>query len=130
MSYIKKFNRIKNLGLFKDFKWPPELPEFKQYNLIYGWNGTGKTTFSRLMNSLNAGYCTNFSALEYSALDSDDITFTEKSKYETLIRVFNQDYINEHIDFERQSSDVIHYSIVGSGKIKNEIAKMKLKLRH
>ena len=81
------------------------------------------------MNSLNAGYCRNFSALEHSALDSDGKTFTEKSKYETLIRVFNQDYINEHIDFERQSSDVIHYSVVGNGEIKNAIAEDEAKVK-
>jgi len=33
---IKKISKIKNYRIFLDFNWPVSLPEFKDYNLIYG----------------------------------------------------------------------------------------------
>lgn len=41
---INKIKKIRNLGIFSDFKWPDALENFKRFNLIYGWNGSGKTT--------------------------------------------------------------------------------------
>jgi wobble nucleotide-excising tRNase len=44
---IRRVQHIKEFGVFADFQWPAGLPEFKQFNLIYGWNYSGKTTLSR-----------------------------------------------------------------------------------
>jgi len=50
---ISKINKIKNLGLvFSNYTWDSTIPDFKQFNLIYGWNGTGKTTLSRLFDAI------------------------------------------------------------------------------
>ncbi len=48
---IKCIIKIKNRPSFIDFKPASDLPEFKKYNLIYGWNGSGKTSFSRILRS-------------------------------------------------------------------------------
>jgi wobble nucleotide-excising tRNase len=46
---IQKICKIKNLRLvFPNYVWDNNLPPFKQFNLVYGWNGCGKTTLSRL----------------------------------------------------------------------------------
>lgn len=45
---ITKLNRIK-ARTYHDFSWPSDLPEFADYNLIYGWNGTGKTTLADIL---------------------------------------------------------------------------------
>ena len=45
---IRTIQSVKAFGIFKDFRWPPELPAFKQFNLIYGWNYSGKTTLFRV----------------------------------------------------------------------------------
>ena len=37
---IKRINKIKNFGVFKDFKWDDTIPDFKKHNLFYGWNYT------------------------------------------------------------------------------------------
>lgn len=44
---IRRIQHIKGFGVFGNFQWPAGLPEFKQFNLIYGWNYSGKTTLSR-----------------------------------------------------------------------------------
>lgn len=41
---IEKIVNVKNLGIFSDYKWDSTLPYFKCFNLIYGENGSGKTT--------------------------------------------------------------------------------------
>jgi len=43
---IDRINRIKDFGLFEDFKWSSDILGFRQYNLIYGWNYSGKTMLS------------------------------------------------------------------------------------
>ena len=48
---IKRLNKIKKFGIFYDFSWKDELPEFRKFNLIYGWNRSGKTTISRVFES-------------------------------------------------------------------------------
>lgn len=35
---ITKIEEIENLGIYKNFNHS-KINEFKQYNLIYGWNG-------------------------------------------------------------------------------------------
>jgi wobble nucleotide-excising tRNase len=44
---IRTIPNIKAFGVFSGFQWHAGLPEFKQFNLIYGWNYSGKTTLSR-----------------------------------------------------------------------------------
>lgn len=38
---ITKINKIKDFGVIKNFNGSA-LPEFKTFNLIYGWNYSGK----------------------------------------------------------------------------------------
>ncbi len=49
---IKKILKIKSFGVFSNFSWSPTCQDFKKYNFFYGWNYSGKTTFSRLFKSL------------------------------------------------------------------------------
>lgn len=49
---ITKIPRLNGYRVFRDFEWPASLPEFKQFNLIYGWNGSGKTTLSSLFTAI------------------------------------------------------------------------------
>ena len=51
---ITKINKIKDFGVFKNFSGNT-LPEFQVFNLIYGWNYSGKTTLSRVFGCLEKG---------------------------------------------------------------------------
>jgi wobble nucleotide-excising tRNase len=46
---ITRINKIKGHRVFENFTWPSDLPDFARFNLIYGWNGSGKTTISNLL---------------------------------------------------------------------------------
>jgi wobble nucleotide-excising tRNase len=49
---LKRFTRIRNYRVFTNFAWPAALPLFPRYNLIYGWNGSGKTTISTILRAM------------------------------------------------------------------------------
>lgn len=50
---ISRLERAQNYRIFRDFSWPPTgLPDFAQFNVIYGWNGAGKTTLSNIFQVL------------------------------------------------------------------------------
>jgi wobble nucleotide-excising tRNase len=51
---LKKIDFIRNAGLYRSFNWGT-LPELKRFNLFYGWNYSGKTTLSRILQSLERG---------------------------------------------------------------------------
>ena len=50
---IKSIESIKNCRSFYDFQRDENsLQEFAKTNIIYGWNGTGKTTISDIFASI------------------------------------------------------------------------------
>ena len=94
---IKKIKKIKELALFSNYLWSNDLSNFGRYNLFYGWNGSGKTTLSKLFDSFNAGDCKEFENLEYE-IETEEGNFKNEQQYQTKIRVFNKQYIDENIE--------------------------------
>ena len=103
---IKKINKIKNLGLvFSDYTWNDnlsdyQLPEFKRYNLIYGWTGSGKTTLSKLFSVIESGDVKNIPNLEYEVEDCENNKYKQGESFNKKIRVFNQDYIKNNLKIQ------------------------------
>ena len=71
---------IKKFGLYKDFKWPDDLPEFGRLNVIYGRNYQGKTTLSRIFDSVggrmlhhNYRERRDLFQIEYEQLDNKEV---------------------------------------------------------
>ncbi len=92
---IKKVNKIRNLGLvFKDYNRPARLSYFKKANLIYGWNGCGKTTLTRLYDGIGGN---PLPGLEYEVEDEAGNKYTQADAYPEKIRIFNQDYIEKNV---------------------------------
>jgi wobble nucleotide-excising tRNase len=94
---IKKITKLKNLGIFRDYKWDGDLEEFCRYNLIYGWNGAGKTTLSRLFTALTAGELAKHPDLEYEVITSSS-TWRQGTQCDEDIRVFNRDYVLANVE--------------------------------
>lgn len=93
---LLKINRVKNLGVFADFSWDGQLPPFERYNVIYGENGTGKTTLSRLLACLQTGEHEDYPALEFK-IDSQSGELVHGRPAARKIRVFNADYVQLNI---------------------------------
>lgn len=43
---LRRLEWIKNNGIFKDYRWDSSLPELERINVIYGPNGSGKTSLA------------------------------------------------------------------------------------
>lgn len=103
---ITKINKIKDFGVLKNFNGSA-LPEFKTFNLIYGWNYSGKTTLSRVFRCLEKGklhddYLTATFEME-NATSKYDNTFTVKPN----IRVFNSDFVKENLKWDADNIEPI-----------------------
>ncbi|MCL4385483.1 MAG: AAA family ATPase [Actinobacteria bacterium] len=114
---IKRIKKIKNIAVFKDFNWDSNIiPDFKKYNAFYGWNGTGKTTIARILST--------FEKCELGKLELDDDSLCvieidnstlKLSKNDPIpdllknnIRVFNEDFVNENLDWvEGRASKIL-----------------------
>lgn len=108
LTAIKK---IKNLGVFGDFTPAADLKDFCRFNLIYGENGTGKTTLSRLFSAMNDGAHPDYPDLQFTVAANGG-PFTHGQKCARKIRVFNSDYVDVHIG--RFDGPIRHILIVGA----------------
>lgn len=103
---ITKINKIKDFGVLKNFNGSA-LPEFKTFNLIYGWNYSGKTTLSRVFRCLEKGklhddYLTATFEMENATAKFDN-TFAVKPN----IRVFNSDFVKENLKWDADNIEPI-----------------------
>ncbi len=118
---INKINKIKNLGIFSDFKWDTKLHNFNRFNLIFGWNGCGKTTLSRLFTALEEGTLNGFSLLEYEVEDSAGQIFKQNEVFNKKVRVFNQDYIINNVFPLEKKAKLIYILGEANKKIAEQI---------
>lgn len=108
---IKKIKSIKNFGVFHNYQSDSVVPDFEKYNLIYGWNATGKTTLSRLLRYFELQKIhSDFSEAEFQLQMEDEVLLN----HETLdripnIRVFNKDFIDEYVFIQENKSQPIYY---------------------
>lgn len=98
---IRRIQQIKAFGVFADFQWPQGLPEFKQFNLIYGWNYSGKTTLSRVFRCFEQKIPHVDFAGAQVQLKAEDGTLHHLSVPHAapVFRVFNSDFIRENLSF-------------------------------
>jgi len=127
---INRIDKIKNHLIFKDFKWDASsLPDFKKYNLVYGWNGSGKTTLSNLLRCIEkhkAVLIGEFSVM----LDNRTIPSTSFSTDTLLpkVRVFNREFVKENIFTITGEVSPIFFLGEDSIETQKKIEDLKLKL--
>lgn len=117
---IAKINKIKDFGIFKNFNGNT-LPEFKAFNLIYGWNYSGKTTLSRVFRCLEKGklhddYLTATFEMENTTVKYDN-TFAVKPN----IRVFNSDFVKENLKWDADNIEPIFLLGAENIELQNEL---------
>jgi len=110
---ITKISKLKDFGIFHDFTWKTELSDFKKFNLIYGWNRSGKTTISRVFASCEKK-CTyekdkfkqypENGEFEIKTDDGTTVKNTDVATNVLPIKIFNQDFIDDNISFDPSDS--------------------------
>lgn len=138
---IKKISQIRNMAVFKEFSWDANVKDkgnnvvtLKQLNILYGWNYSGKTTLSRIVRSLETGEISDkYKSPEFSLLFEDGSTVTQDSLSGNnhIIRVFNEDFIKEHLRFIIDEEGTVNsFAILGedNAKIEKEIQQIESEL--
>lgn len=123
---IRRIQQIKSFGVFADFQWPFGLPEFKRFNLIYGWNYSGKTTLSRSLRCFESKQPhVDFPAAQVQLTAANGaMHYLHSPESAPVFRVFNTDFIRENLAFESASATPI--LVLGAEDIaKQETLKLK-----
>ncbi|MBE7447446.1 MAG: AAA family ATPase [Kofleriaceae bacterium] len=92
-----KLTRITKLRhrVFRDFAWPSNLHAFGQFNVVYGWNGCGKTTLSSLLSLVEKRTALTEGEIDLEFDGATKVTGAElATKAVPQVRVFNRDFIN------------------------------------
>jgi wobble nucleotide-excising tRNase len=93
---LTKIRWIKGCGVFGDFSAPADLPDLTRYTIVYGENGTGKTTLARLFGALEKGEHPEYPELDYR-IESQAGPLVRGQPYGRKVRVFNSDYVEANI---------------------------------
>lgn len=129
---VDKLVRIKSIDKFRFFnayRWDNSLKPFDRFNLIYGWNGCGKSTFSDFFYSIETNadlpeQCTF--QLCFQSVGQPEYTVNAKSVTTIANRfvVYHQKYAQELIS---HPDSVKHISIIGrdAGEAVKKIEELK-----
>lgn len=105
-TLIKKID-IKNFGSFNDLNHNKSVnEEFEHLNIFYGKNYSGKSTFSRIFQTLEREELPKHYGNVSFSLQLEDKNVTEKDILESdkpIIKVFNADYVRENLNFFKEA---------------------------
>lgn len=128
MSLITKIARLKHPGVLGDFTWPSDLHIFSRFNLIYGWNGSGKTILSRVFRALEQRDV--YSPGEVTlCVDNRQVTGQDFPTTTVPVRVFNRDFVNETV-FPVSGGDLPPIFVIGTESVEKqkEVERLKKEL--
>lgn len=104
---VKRIKEIKNTDAFDSFSWSAD--DLKRYNLIYGWNGVGKTTISRILYSIEQRRIVPaLDAAEFQVQTDGGVIRNADLPNHTLgLRVFNDDFVKDNLIFNESKANKI-----------------------
>lgn len=119
---IKKIEFIRNLGVFHDFKWDKEtLEDFRDINIFYGRNYSGKTTLARVFRSFETGFFpeTHVTSSFKLAFDqSQGVDQGELKKFPHPVRVFTIDFVRDNLRFlVDPESGIAPFAVLGEENV-------------
>ncbi len=122
---ITRIDSISNFGVFQSFTWDKKtLPDFKDKNIIYGWNYSGKTTLSRVFSSIkNKALHPKFKESQFS-IEVDGKKFNQEQLHliELNVEVFNAEYIKDNLKWDVDYElDSISFDVGSNVELREEI---------
>lgn len=119
---IQRISKIDNFSIFKDFDWNQHLDigngetyDFKDINIFYGRNYSGKTSLSKIIRSLEKQdtppkYDNPSFKIEFS--DNSTISQNNLSIFTHPIHVYNSDFVKENLKFiHDENANVESFSV-------------------
>lgn len=126
---IKRINRIKNFGVFENYRRTGDIRDFEEKNIIYGWNYSGKTTLSRLISYLdkNVEIEDDYKDIEFEVEleDGSKIDNNNRNASTLLVQVFNSDFVRDNLHFGISDKiNGIKFAVGDTGNILEQIEKI------
>ncbi len=124
---IEGVERVKNLGGFSNFEWDEEVENFEKMNVIFGENGSGKTSLSNIFR-LFSEHCDNQKIWEKLKSENSEVQILydgntlsyQQGSWEDNIYVFNEHFINEHVyDGSKSNLSEFDSSVTTKEQLKN-----------
>ncbi len=121
------------MAVFKDFDWKKEVGKnlfFETVNIIYGRNYSGKTTLSRMIRSFETGVLSDKYKNPQFMISIDDTSTlyeTDSPNKGLLVRVFNEDFVNENLRFiTNPESKIVPFAVLGeeNTRLETEITEL------
>ncbi len=107
---ISRVSNIRGHRVFRDFSWPADLHAFGRFNLIYGWNGCGKTTLSSLLAHIEKRSNITEGEIAFEIDGKTKVSGAELANASLPpLRVFNRDFINATIQAANTAVEPIYY---------------------
>jgi wobble nucleotide-excising tRNase len=131
---------ITNFGCFSGFVWNTEvrdpgnnIAKFKKMNIIYGRNYSGKTTLSRIVRALETGIISpRYAAPAFTiTLSTGTVTNGTIPLQGHDVRVYNKDFVDEHLAFLRdEQGHISPFAVLGleNKEIESEIERLEAEL--
>ncbi|GHT34536.1 hypothetical protein AGMMS49574_22150 [Bacteroidia bacterium] len=128
---IKRIEHINSLGIFDNFSWSaiPNIEEFREKNIIYAWNYSGKTTLSRLFSSLKERqlHCDFPNASFQVHYDTGRTDVSNIHNFPYQVEVFNSDYIKDNLRWGNDENiNAIAFEVGDNAKISQQIAELQI----
>ena len=116
---IESIDTISGLGVWNNYSKSPDLGNFKHYNVIYGWNGVGKTSLSRLFMALGGVKVADFPDLKFT-VTTNSTKITENNA-KLNVDIFNEDFVKHNVRFDEYESNSIRLTLGENIELLNEI---------
>lgn len=95
---IKKFDKIKNHRIFRNYKWNSGLKDFERYNILFGLNGSGKSTLADLFDCLYSKNVLLCPTSEFTITTENSVITNENiSSSNENIYVFNENFVKTNL---------------------------------
>lgn len=124
---ISKIDSITNFGIYKKYEWDSAtgIKNFNEKNIFYGWNYSGKTTFSRIFSSLrDRSVYSDYNTGNFKIVTKDGNEFSKENidLFPYNILVFNSDYVKENLRLDNKGDvNAIFFEVGESAKISTQI---------
>lgn len=137
---IKKFLKLKNLGVFNDFEWDKHVIDcqgkavcLQDVNIFFGRNYSGKTTLSRIFRAFEVGAGLekyDGGTFEFQVDEKGTIDENTLENLSYPVRVFNEDFVRENLLFiNAPEQGVTPFAVLGGNvEIEQEIQEIRVKL--
>lgn len=126
---ITRIRKARNYRIFRDFTWPAGLSDFGRFNVIYGWNGVGKTSMSNIFRHLQNKAVLTEGDVEIQ-VDQTPVAGKDFDQAALpAVRVFNRDTIDRNV-FELSGQQFPPVFYLGEDSVEKQIQIEQMQKQH